>query len=86
MRAGTPAGQSLPTAEIAQQAVDVAINGSKNRVTIIHALGTGDVAGSTGGAASVGAEPESKSRRRAWWIFGIVGVVGVIVTVIALFI
>ena len=54
MRAGTPAGQSLPTAEIAQQAVDVAINGSKNRVTIIHALGTGDVAGSTGGQRLLG--------------------------------
>ena len=86
MRAGTPVGQGLPTPEIAQQAVDVAINGSKNRVTIIHASGTGDVAGSTGGAASTGAEPESKSRRWAWWIFGIVGVVGVLVAIIALFI
>jgi hypothetical protein len=66
MRAGTPPG-STPNPEVADQAVAVAVHGSDNHVTVIHAGGGAAV--STGGDASAGAPPpESAARKVTWWM------------------
>jgi hypothetical protein len=76
MRAGTPSDKSFPTHEVAEQAVDIAINGDRNRVVINQVAPSATGAASAGGFASTGsAEPESKSRTAMWWIVGIAGVV-----------
>jgi len=76
MRAGTPSGEALPTHDVAEQAVDIAINGNRNRVVINQVAPNATAAASAGGVASTGdAEPESKSRRVMWWIVGVAGIV-----------
>jgi AbiTii len=85
MTAGTPSGTILPTRDVAEQAVDVAIYGKGNRVNIIHAGDNSHVVAAASGGASLGAPVESKSRKVMWWIVGCVGIVGGIATVILLF-
>jgi hypothetical protein len=76
MRAGTPSGEALPTHDVAEQAVDIAINGNRNRVVINQVGPSGTAVASAGGAASTGdVAPESKSRRVMRWIVGIAGVI-----------
>ena len=85
MRAGTPSGEALPTHDVAEQAVDIAINGNRNRVVINQVAPSGTAAASAGGVASTGdAEPESKSRRVMWWIVGVAGVVAAGASIAAL--
>jgi hypothetical protein len=85
MRAGTPNGEALPTHDVAEQAVDIAINGSRNRVVINQIAPNGTAAASIGGVASTnGAEPESKSRRVMWWIVGIATILAAAAGVAAL--
>jgi hypothetical protein len=85
MRAGSPVGVTLPTHEVAEQAVDVAINGNKNRITINqvapHATGTA----ATGGVVSTGNhEPESRPRRLMWWVVGVAAIVAAAAAVVTL--
>ncbi len=84
MRAGTPRGQETPSAEIAEQAVNVAIYGDKNRVTVVHA--GGDAAATTRGPATVGSTPESRSRRVAFWVSVAAGVIAAVAAVVVIFI
>jgi hypothetical protein len=89
MRAGTPAGQTLPSPEVAAQAVDIAINGYRTRIknlTVNHVVAGGDAAASARGAASVGAVTEPKSRRVWWWIVGGATIVGAVAAVLVLFV
>jgi hypothetical protein len=82
MRAGTPRGASLPTHEVAEQAVDIAIMGNRNRITISQVGPHGDGAAAGGGAATTGtAQPESTSRRRMWWIVSVATVIAAIATI-----
>ena len=86
MRAGTPAGQKLPSRDVAEQAVDVVITGKKNRV-VINQIGAAAEGAATGrGTASVGAAPETRSRRMWFWLFGIATLIGAGAGVWALFI
>lgn len=85
MRAGTPGGSQLPTREIAEQAVDIAINGNRNRV-VVNQVGPGsNVAASAGGSASVGGEAETPAREVMWWIVGVAAVVTAVAAVWILF-
>lgn len=58
MRAGTPAGQDLPSGGVADQAVQVAVHGDGNRVTVMHSSDNAKVDASVGGS-----QPEGSS----WW-------------------
>jgi AbiTii len=85
MRAGTRDGATLPSHEIAEQAVDIAINGNRNRVVIQQVGPHGEAAAAAGGIGSTGdAEPESKPRRLMWWLAGIAAVVAAGAAVAAL--
>lgn len=85
MRAGTPAGVPLPTHEVAEQAVGVAIYGHKNRVVVNQVASGGTGAATVSGVASTGdADPESKPRRWMFWVAGVAGVVVAVAAVITL--
>jgi len=79
MRAGTPRGRSVPSREVAEQAVSVVVGGKRNRVVVIgHA---NDVTTAMGGHVSTGAAvPESKPRRAMWWVGALAGLVGAAAT------
>jgi hypothetical protein len=82
MRAGMPAGSGLPSHEATEQAVDIAIHGKRNRVVVVHQVGSdGQVAAATGGAAAVGTDAESPGRRVMWWVVGVAGVVAAVAAV-----
>ncbi len=84
MRAGTPAGAHLPPSEVTEQAVSVAIYGSRNRVVVAQARSGGSVAATAAGASSTGdAEPETKSRRWMFWAAGAATIIGAVFTVLA---
>jgi hypothetical protein len=86
MRVGTPRGESLPSQEVAEQAVDIAIRGNRNRITISQVAPHGEGAAAGGGVATTGtAEPESKSRRRMWWIVSVATVIAALATVLLVF-
>jgi hypothetical protein len=75
MRAATPCDLMVPTREAAEQAVDIAIYGKKNRV-IINQVGPGsNVASAAGGTASVGSRRESESRAFMWWLAAIATII-----------
>jgi hypothetical protein len=61
MRAGTPDGQELPTRDVADQAVEVAVRGRGNRVTIVQ----GSAGARVGDVVEV-AKPEGAQPRRGW--------------------
>lgn len=84
MRAGTPAGQALPTPEVANQVVNFVINGKGNRVVTNQVSGSAGAA-TAGGTATVGAPAESKARRLGWWVTVLAGVVAAGAGVWALF-
>jgi hypothetical protein len=83
MRAGSPPGASLPTHEVAEQAVDIAIKGNRNRITVNQVVPHAAGAASTGGVAAVdNAEPETRSKRWMWWVVGIATVIGAIAAIV----
>jgi hypothetical protein len=82
IRAGLPVGATLPSRELADQSLNVAVHGDNNQVVVGQAtLGGTAVAG--GNAASVGAS-ESRAKTIAWWVFGIIGSAGALAAIIAL--
>ena len=83
IRAGLPAGAELPSHELADQAVNVAVYGNHNQVVVSQA-GPGGTAVSGGKTASIGAAPESRVKTVAWWVFGIIASAGAIAGIIAL--
>lgn len=84
MRAGTPAGQALPTPEVANQVVNFVINGKGIRVVTNQVSGSAGAA-TAGGTATAGAQAESKARRLGWWVTVLAGVVAAGAGVWALF-
>ena len=74
MRAGTPAGQSVPSTEVADQAVSVAVYGDNNRVHIAQAV-------TAEGVSAGDASAESSSRATLYWTIAgvLVAAVGVAV-------
>jgi hypothetical protein len=64
MRAGMPNTVDVPSAEVADQAVNVAVYGDKTRVTVASAKATGD------GAHHVHAAPPEAEGRPLWWTIG----------------
>lgn len=78
MRAGTPAGHTLPTREVTEQAVGIAVHGRGHRIVIQQ--------DSPGATASVGdAGGESGSRGVAFWIVVVATVVAAVAAVLVLF-
>lgn len=87
MRAGTPKGQGLPSREVADQAVEIAIYGRGNRIVVNQVGPSAQGAATSGGVASVGnAEPETSARKVGWWVFGVCGAIGAGAGVWALFV
>lgn len=88
MRAGTPEGESVPTGEVADQAVQVAVHGDSNRVTVVHR--SNDVQIKTSGRSST-IKGQGSAPERPWWrnlkLLGaaIVGLATIAATVIAWF-
>lgn len=88
MRAGTPAGQSSPSREIAEQAAQVAIHGNRNRVVINQAATPeGNAVAVSGGTVSTedGAPPDNLRHRAMWWIASLATIVAAVAAVWALF-
>jgi hypothetical protein len=78
MRAGTAAGNRLPSREVTEQAVGIAIHGKGHRVVIQQ--------DSPGAAAMLGeAGSESSARRIAFWIVAAATVVAAVAAVLVLF-
>lgn len=82
MRAGTPSSSALPTAGVANQAVNVAVHGKRARVTVQSAQA------SEGSSANVKIDDDSEdspfwttSRRVAAFIAGLASIAGVTLTV-----
>lgn len=86
MRAATPEGQSTPSRDAADQAVEVAVKGNRNRIVINQAGPGGSAAGAVGGSATTGAvEAEPKSRKAMFWIVGVATIVTAVAAVWILF-
>jgi AbiTii len=75
MRAGTPAGKTVPSREVAERAVGVVIHGKGHRIVIQQ--------DSPGATATVG-EGESRARRIAFWIVVVATVVAAIAAILVL--
>ncbi|MGD0985468.1 MAG: hypothetical protein ABSA65_16900 [Acidimicrobiales bacterium] len=74
MRAGLGKGSDLPDKDLADRAVNIVINGDRNRVEVANAVAD------TGGIASVAsAAQESKSRRIMFWVAGGATVIAAII-------
>ena len=76
MRGGTPGGQALPTRELAEQAVGIAIYGKGHRIVIQQ-----DSAGAT---ARLRDGEDSTARRIAFWIVVVATVVAAVAAVLVL--
>ena len=74
MRAGTPSGQDLPSADVTNQAVSVAIHGKNNRVTVKHQTAGGDATATT--TVEAPKEPGWWTATRIAWT-AVVGVAGI---------
>jgi len=61
MRAGTPQGQELPSADVTNQAVSVAVHGKNARVVVTSQISAGD-------AIAMNGEPGK--RDPSWWTLG----------------
>ncbi len=86
MRAGTPTGEDLPSREIAEQAVEIAIHGKGNRIVVNQVAPLGQAAGAAGSGASVGAgEPETAPRKLMWWLVGFATLITAVASVWILF-
>jgi hypothetical protein len=85
MRAGSPPGTALPTHDVTEQAVDIAVYGKRNRIVVNQVAPHGAGAAATGGGVSTGdSRPESKPRRLMWWIAGVAGVLAAAAGIAAL--
>lgn len=76
MRAGTPKGKRLPSRDVAEQAVGIAIYGKGHRIVIQQ--------DSAGGTATIGEGGESTARRIAFWIVVVATVVAAVAAVVVL--
>jgi hypothetical protein len=76
MRAGTPRGRSVPTREVAEEAVGIAIYGKGHRIVIQQH--------SPGAVVSSAEDPESPQRHIAYWVGVIATVVAAVAAVIVL--
>lgn len=61
MRAGTPHDQELPSAEVTNQAVSVAVHGKNSRVVVTSVSASGDAIATPG---------EPGATNPSWWTFG----------------
>jgi hypothetical protein len=87
MRAGTDDRSTLPSRAVADQAVDVAVRGNKNRIVINQVAPHASALAAAGGTISDGdAQPEPKARRVGWWVFGIAATIGALATVLLVFV
>lgn len=84
MRAGSSPGVGLPSHEVAEEAVEVAVYGKRNRVVVNQVGADGAAAGGTASAGA--AAPESRPRRLMWWLVGVAGLVAAAAAVAALLI
>ncbi len=82
MRSATPGG-SAPSHEAAEQAVDIALYGKRNRI-IVQQVASGGPATVAGGSIS-DPQLETPGRRIAWWIFGVAGIIAAVAAVWVLF-
>lgn len=79
MKAGSAPGVTLPSHEVAEQAVDLAINGNRNRIVITQAAPHATTAPAAGGVASTGGtELKTSPRRVMWRIVGVATVIGAV--------
>lgn len=85
MRAGTPAGQSKPSSEVAEQAAQVAIYGNRNRV-VFNQMSSVEAGGNINVGSSPDLESETPQRAVMWWIVGIATIVAAAAAVWVLFI
>lgn len=77
MRAGTPAGTSIPSREVAEQAVGIVIHGKGHRIVIQQE--------SPGASAAMPETSESGARRIAFWVVVAATVVAAVAAVVVLF-
>lgn len=77
MRAGTPAGTSIPSREVAEQAVGIVIHGKGHRIVIQQ--------DSPGASAAMSEPSESRARQIAFWIIAVATVVAAVAAVVVLF-
>jgi hypothetical protein len=81
MRAGMPAETSLPTPELADNAVRVVVHGRKSTVNVTTAQSTGS------GLHHVVASPPATRQRTPWWrglwgiLVGLAAIIGTLVTI-----
>lgn len=75
MRAGTQRGKALPSRDVAEQAVGIAIYGKGHRIVIQQ--------DSAGGTATIGQSSESTARRIAFWIVAVATVVAAVAAAVA---
>lgn len=76
MRAGTPRGKTMPTREVAEQAVGIVIYGTGHRIVIQQ--------DSPGATATVGERDASRARRIAYWVVAVATVVAAVAAVLVL--
>ena len=86
LQAGTAEGEQAPSAELAGQALQVAVHGSKHRITITNATASG---GGTAVTAPQNGEPQEHgfwtTSRRIWAAVGVLAtIVGAVAAVLAL--
>lgn len=80
MRAEMPSGTDVPSTEVAEQAVNIAIHGGKRNRVVVSQGGETANASNESTAAS---KDESSGRRVGWWIVGAATVVGAAAAVLA---
>jgi hypothetical protein len=85
MRAGTPAGEVMPSRAIAEQAVDIAIHGKRNRIVVQQAAHNEGRVVASGSASTDGSTPETPERRLMWWLVGVATIVTAVAAVWILF-
>lgn len=75
IRASLPDNAELPSGALADQAVQVVVHGSKNRVVTTTAQ-----AGDTGGSSATTSDDAATSplKRAAWWLIGLATVAGAV--------
>jgi len=80
IRAGLPANDEVPSKELADQAVSVAVHGKGHRVQV----NTGSA--STGASIQIAdpVEPETTGRRIMWWLVAVAAIITAVAAVFAL--
>ena len=83
LRTRMPANDTLPSPEIADQAVNVVVHGDNNQVVVGQAAPNSTAV--VGGTSANFGTSESRAKTFAWWVFGIIASASAIATIIALF-